>query len=123
MESIKKELLKRQNSYPVNSNKESISTVNSNSRTVGEEIENLIHERGIKPEAVAMMLSEGLSDPGSLEFYKILARENNPSLLLEVLHLTKEADQLNKIRTKKPVYFLGILRKKGIVVKFKKDEK
>jgi len=70
-----------------------------------------------------MMLSEGLSDPGSLEFYKILARENNPSLLLEVLHLTKSADQQNKIRTKKPVYFLGILRKKGIVVKFKKDEK
>lgn len=118
MESIKKELIKRQNSYTVNSSNKHLNTDNSN--TVEEEIEKLLREKDIKPEGIAMMLSGGLADPESLGYYHILCRENDSSKLLKALSLTKEADSQGKIRSKKAVYFLGILKKWGLKTKFKK---
>lgn len=109
-------------SIKVNSNKEYIDTVNSNSNTVTDKIEKILEEEGIKPEAVAQMLAEGLSDVKSLIYYLILAKESNPPKLLEALSIVKDAEFQNKIKTKnKPAYFIGILRNWGIKVKFKKS--
>mgnify|MGYP001593160911 CR=1 FL=1 len=110
------------NSITVNSNNKNIDTVN-NGITVAEKIENIIEENDIKPEGIAKFLSEELSDEKSYGYFLILAKENKGSVLLQVLHDTKDADSRGVIRRNKAVYFMGILRKKGIKTKFKKDEK
>lgn len=111
------------NKYTVNGKYKSKNTVNSitvDSKTVEEKILDLLIEEDIKPEGVAQALAEGLSDPNSLGYYKILAKNNNPETLLRALHLTKEADSLGKIRTRKPIYFLAILRNWKLQTKFLK---
>lgn len=107
------------NSINVNSSKEDINNVNS--ITVADKVEKFFEEEDIRPEGVAQMLSEGLSDEKSYAYYLILAKENSASVLLQVLHLTKEAQSLNLIRKNKAVYFMGILKKRGIKTKFKKS--
>jgi len=116
---IKKTQKKIQNSYTVNSNKKSLNTVNS--RTVEEEIEDLLNRRNITPEGVGKLLAEGLDDKESEAYYFLLAKENKQAKLLEAMHLTKEAYRHRKIRTKKAIYFIAILRNWGFKTKFKND--
>lgn len=108
-------------SINVNSNDKYINTVN-NSDNVNDELDKFLEEKNIKPEGIAIKLSEDLSDLKSISYYNILVKENRNKLdiILDSLSLTKEADSQGKIRTNKAAYFLGILRRKGITVKFKK---
>ncbi len=113
------------NSYTVNGKyNKSIHTVNSStvdSKTVDEKIADLLKEENIKPEGVAQMLAEGLSDLNSLGYYLLLVKNNNPEILLKALYLTKETDSLGKIKTKKAIYFLGILKNWKVQTKFRKE--
>ena len=113
----KKEL---NNSYTVNSNKNSLNTVNSN--TVDEDIEEVLEKHGISEEGVGTLLAEGLDDIESKEYYCLLVNKHSNSKLLDALHITKEADMEGKIRTKKAVYYQAILRNWGLQTKFKKDD-
>lgn len=105
----------------VNSSNNTLKTVNSTKQlTVDEKISALLEENDLKAEYVAKILSDGLSDPSSLNYYSILAKEHSPARLLEALSITKESARDGKIRTKKAIYFLAILRKWGLKTKFKK---
>jgi hypothetical protein len=109
-----------------NSNKITESTVNSintvNSMSIKDELEELFQRHGIKPEGMAMELAQLLKDEDSISYYKILIKENDPYHLIELAHQVKEMDLEGKIRTTRPIYFQGILRRQGIKTKFKKDK-
>lgn len=104
----------------VNSNNKSSNTVNSN-KTVSEKINGFLIREEITPEGVAQTLAEGLGDAKSLNYYRILAKENDCGKLLEALSYTRDADLQGKIRTKKAIYFQAILRRRwNIKTKFKR---
>ncbi len=125
MEKIEKLLNKARLEQTVDSKDKSFTTVNSsntvNCLTVSEKIDLLIKEESITPEGVAMMLAEGLDDQKSEKYFLLLAKNNNPGVLLEALSYTKDAFNRGIIRTKKIHYFKAILRNKGITLKFKKS--
>lgn len=73
-------------------------------------------------EGVALKLAEDLDDMKSLGLYQILAKENSSVILLDILNYTLETDRLGKIRTTKAIYFMAMLRIRGIRTKFKKDK-
>lgn len=110
------------NSYSptVNSiDKDNLFTVNSNI-TTKEKIENLINEEKIKPDGIATLLSEILSDNESLRYYQLMVKEINTAILLDFAHQTQDAFKSGRIKVNKAVYFQGILRKKGYPTKFRK---
>lgn len=103
------------------------STVNSNetdnSLTVASRIEKVIEEARITPEGIGKVLSEELDDLRSERYYILLATENSQSKLFEALSITKDADRRGIIRTKKAIYFLAILRRWKLKIKFRKTNK
>lgn len=111
----------------VNSIDKSLTTVNSretvNSKTKNEKINEFLDNLNIEPDGIAKLLSEYLDDSKSLEYYRILVRENSPVELLSLAHYVKEMDKIGKIHTNKPIYFQGILRRKGCKTKFKNDKR
>lgn len=111
---------KQLNSLPVNSKDKSLYTVNSN--TVSKKIDEFIEQLEITPEGVAQKLAEDLGDLDSSDYYTILAKSTQPGRLLEALSYVKEAEQRGRIKTKKAIYFQGILRKWGIRTKFKEQK-
>lgn len=103
----------------VNGSNKYINTVDSN-KTVNEQIDEFIEDLNLPPDYVASKLAEDLDDKASIGYYKILAKENNAGRLFEALSYVKEAATQGKIRTKKAIYFQGILRHWGIKTKFSK---
>ncbi len=93
-------------------------TVNSND-DLAKRISSFIDEQNIKPEGVAKHISELLDDTRSLPFYILLVKEHNQGILLDLAYQVRERARQNLINTKKPIYFIGILRKKGFKTKFK----
>ncbi|MCX6784007.1 MAG: hypothetical protein NT141_02980 [candidate division WWE3 bacterium] len=110
----------------VNSKDRSINTVNSNS-TVGHEtdfsskFEGLVHDFGCKSDYIADKLATDLGDIESRAYYTVLAENYKSDLLLEALALTLEAYEMGIIRTRKPIYFLGILRHWDLKTKFSRS--
>ncbi len=109
----------------VNSNKY-LNTVNSN--TVKEEHQeqedktnNYLNEISGEPNYIADKLARELDDTKSFRYYQLLALNNDIPRLLEALSYTKMANNEGKIRIKKPVYFIGILKKWGLKTKFGGD--
>lgn len=106
-------------SQTVNSKKNYIDTVNSNrARLVpfpdGEDTES---------EGIALKIAESLDDMKSLRYYQILAKETNKQILLDTLSYTLETDRLGKIRTTKAIYFMFMLKIRGVKTKFRKEQK
>ena len=101
----------------VNSKKSNSKTVNS--LTVSDQVKDLISSYGLEEEGVARALAEGLGDPQSLGYFRLLANEHGGQKMLEALSFTRLAANEGVIRKKKAVYFLGILRKWGLKTKFK----
>ncbi len=119
MKTVKEVLQER----TVNSIKKDPSTVNSNtnnSLTVASKIEKVIEEEHITPEGIGKILSEELDDLRSERYYILLATENSQGKLFEALSITKDADRRGIIRTKKAIYFLAILRRWKLKIKFRK---
>jgi len=81
----------------------------------------LLEKYGGETEGSSILLSEVLKDEKSIPYYTILVREHGAVKLLELAYQTKEMDEAGKIRTSRPVYFQGILRRLGMKTKFKKD--
>jgi hypothetical protein len=119
----------KSNSNTVNSNKyiANSNTVNSNnsSNTVSgkksfkEEFDSLLEKYSIKPNGIAILLAELLDDSKSIDYYKILVRENPPSELLKWAHYTKEMGEEGKIYRTKAIYFMSLIKKAGFRTKFK----
>lgn len=105
------------NSNTVNSNKETSLTVNSN--TVKSQFDVALEKLDASPEVTAQEIAKCLGDERSIDYYTILVKNSSVSRLLEALSFTKDADHRGKIKTKKPIYFLGILKRWGIKTKFK----
>lgn len=120
MEHVKKilggKLLAKTQTTPVNSYKKNLPTVNS--ITVKDKISSFLEENEIQPEGVAVTLAEKLDDMKSKDYYILLAKENPPDVLLRALSFTLDADRRGKIRTKKAIYFIGILKRWGVKTKF-----
>ncbi|OGH18813.1 MAG: hypothetical protein A3F31_04530 [Candidatus Levybacteria bacterium RIFCSPHIGHO2_12_FULL_38_12] len=106
------------NRLTVNSKDKSIPTVNSNSGRVYPYLDG----EDTTSEGVAIKLAEDLDDMKSLGYYQILAKETNPQILLDILNYTLETDKLGKIRTTKAIYFMFMLKIRGIRTKFKKEK-
>lgn len=119
----------KSNSNTVNSNKykSNSNTVNSNnsSNTVSgkksfkEEFDSLLEKYSIKPDGIAILLTELLDDAKSIDYYKILVRENPPAELLKWAHYTKELYEEGKIYRTKAIYFMSLIKKVGLRTKFK----
>ncbi len=106
----------------INKSKEYKNTVNSisiSNDSLIKKICDLIKAEEIQPEGIALLLAELLDDKKSLPYYILLAKEHNPGELLSAAYQTKEKAQLGLLHRSKPVYFIGILRKRGFKVKFK----
>ena len=103
------------NSYTVNSSNSNLITVNSYSSKAKE----LLEELDGNPMGIAIELAEKLDDLESVDYYKILAMNSPISRLFEALSITIDAEKRDRIRTKKPIYFQGILRRWGIQTKWK----
>ena len=99
--------------------KDNTLTLNSNKTTI-EKIEILIKEENITPEGIAIQLSEILNDTESVSYYTLLVKEINPAILLDTAYYVQDIDKSGKIRTKKAVYFQGVLKRKGYTTKFRK---
>ena len=112
-----KEIIKIKPPLTVNSNKKYISTVNSN--TVTEKFKKFIEDNRLEAENIAQILADNLNDKKSHAYYLILAKENRGDRLLEALSYVRDASRRNKIRTTKPIYFLGILKKWKFKTKFR----
>jgi len=114
------------NSYTVNSKSKSLSTVNSKEvadqpKTLEEDIAEAMRKHNLPKEGAAMYIAELLNDTKSIKLYKILVSENKPEFLMERAHYVKEMDLQGKIWThNRPAYYLGLLRRLGVKVKFKK---
>ena len=107
----------------VNSNKDITNTVNSNTvkeeyRELEDKTNNYLNEICGEPNYVADKLARELEDTKSYRYYQLLATNNDIPKLLEALSYTKLAGHEGKIRIKKPVYFIGILKKWGLKTKF-----
>lgn len=94
-------------------------TVNSDDNTLLKKISVFIQEQSIEPEGIALLISEMLGDKKSLSYYLLLVKEHNPSILLELAYQVKERNELGLINKGMPVYFIGILRKKGFKTRFR----
>ena len=114
------------NSYTVNSKSKSLSTVNSKEvadqpKTLEEDIAEAMRKHNLPKEGAAMYIAELLNDTKSIKLYEILVSENKPEFLMERAHYVKEMDLQGKIWThNRPAYYLGLLRRLGVKVKFKK---
>ena len=114
------------NSYTVNSKSKSLSTVNSKEvadqpKTLEEDIAEAMRKHNLPKEGAAMYIAELLNDSKSIKLYEILVSENKPEFLMERAHYVKEMDLQGKIWThNRPAYYLGLLRRLGVKVKFKK---
>lgn len=109
----------------VNSNKDITNTVNSN--TVKEEFRELetktndyLNEVFGNYDYIADKLARELDDMKSLQYFKLLAKNNDTHKLLEALSYTKLADNEGKIKTKKVTYFNGIIKNWGMKTKFRR---
>ena len=116
MDNIKKIIETREST--VNSKDKYINTVNSNNARHHPYLEG----EDIDSEGLALKLAEDLDDMKSLSYYQILAKENNPETLLDILNYTLETDHMGKIRRTKAIYFMAMLEIRGIRRKFKKDK-
>src|SRR3989344_3973443 len=114
MESIGEVLNKKHsNGLTVNSKE------NKKELTLTEKIEAVLAEFNTKPEGIALHIAQILDDEKSKDYYLLLVLNNSISRLIEAAHLTKDVALRGKIRTKKAIYFLGILRKWKFRTKFK----
>lgn len=102
------------NSNTVNSDKKIYITVNS--KTVDKEIQT---ENILEDDAMAKELSEKLDDTRSLGYYKLLITNNNREKLFDALAITLDASRMGMIRSKKAIYFIGVLRKLNMKTNFK----
>ncbi|HVZ58734.1 MAG TPA: hypothetical protein VG935_03225 [Patescibacteria group bacterium] len=119
-ETLKKSTVDRFNT--VNSKEKDINTVNSNpskNEALVAKICNLIEQENIQPEGIAIQLAELLDDKRSLPYYILLVKEHNPGELFSAAYQTREKAELGMLRKSKPIYFIGILRKKGFKTKFR----
>lgn len=72
-----------------------------------------------KQEEFIHALAKELNDEKSLGYYRLLVSSIDREILKDALDSTLQADKSKMIRTTKPVYFQGILRKLGVQTKFK----
>lgn len=119
MKSIK-EVLK---SKTVNSNTVNSNTVNSSVNTFNNTVNSATTPK-TPPTAdqihyVAQILCEGLSDFVSKAYYIKLATVHPHNKLLEALSITKDAYIRGAIRSKRAIYFQGILKQWGLVTNFR----
>ncbi|KKP63809.1 MAG: hypothetical protein UR61_C0063G0002 [candidate division WS6 bacterium GW2011_GWE1_34_7] len=87
--------------------------------TVYKKLDSLLKEIPLEVDFVAGKLASELDDMKSIGLYKILAREYESALLFEYLSCTNKAFKDGKVWTSKAIYFLGILKKKGLRVRFR----
>ena len=109
------------NRLTVNSNNKYTNSVNSISyknKDLVKKICDLIEEENLQPEGIAIRLAELLNDNHSLKYYILLVKEHNPGALFDAAYIAKEKFELGELRTSIPIYFIGILRKKGLKTKF-----
>lgn len=100
-------------------NNKYINTVNSDTVSDKEDsVGNLLLQNVYEPEAAAKELAKNLDDEDSFRYYLLLAKNNPIERLIEALSFVIEADTQGKIRTKKAIYFIGIIRRWGLVTKF-----
>jgi len=105
----------------VNSRYKSLNTVNG--YRITDSVRRIPYlEEDTTSEGIALELAEKLDDMRSLDYYRILAKENNHSTLLNILAYTLETDRLGNIRTKKPIYFISMCRIKELKTKFRKED-
>ena len=65
-----------------------------------------------KPKAIGEILVEKLNAPDNLKFYIKLAYMYSLETLFECIALTDEASREDRIKTTRPQYFYGILKRK-----------
>jgi len=89
---------------------------NVNNVTSNEEkqLVELLNEVKHKPEALAQIIAEKLSDTKNLNFHIKTAKLNNSQILFEALALVLEAKQNGMVRTTPARYYVGILKRKGV---------
>lgn len=109
----------------VNSQKDINNTVNSipvkeEYKEIEKKTDDLLTELNGNPKYIANRLARELDDLKSEYYYFLLASHNEAQRLLEALSCTQTAAREGKIRTKKAIYFIGILNIWGFVTKFKK---
>ena len=81
-------------------------------------IEEVMRQLEGKPEYIAEHLSAKLGDSDSKRMYLILAQDNKPGLLLESLSIALAAQRNGKVSSLAR-YFMGVLRRKGVKIKYK----
>lgn len=127
MDSIAETLKSIKLQEPVNSISKDINpTVNSSTNkesNLSRKISALLEAEEGNIENLSMHIAEMLDDGKSLAYYRLLLENNKQHKVLEAAHITKQASQEGKIRTKKAIYFIGILRKWGFKIRFKKLKK
>ena len=83
------------------------------------ELDQLLEKFRGQPEYVARSLSEKLDDEKSYNYYLLLAKNTSSEILFRALSYTLDTARQNKIRRTKPIYFLAILKRWKIKIKFK----
>lgn len=109
----------------VNSHKDIDNTVNGipvkeEPGEIEKKTDDFVAELVGNPEYVANRLAVGLDDLKSEYYFLLLAKKYDPQRLLEALSCVKAADKQGVIRTKKAIYFIGILNRWGFTTKFRK---
>ncbi|MCL4384176.1 hypothetical protein M1116_01890 [Patescibacteria group bacterium] len=117
-----KEVLERREQLTVNSNKDINNTVNSYTVSSKEKdsVDQLLSQFVYEPEAAAKELSTKLDDERSYRYYLLLAKNNPIDKLFEALSFVIEAENQGRIRTKKPPYFIAILKNWGLKTNFRR---
>ena len=104
--------------------KQTTSTSNTskqvNKSTSTSNTSNYVSDKTESSKHIGKQLAEGLDAVDWLNYYVILAHENNHQRLMQALSITKEADEQGIIRIEKSVYFLAILKRWKLKTKFKK---
>jgi hypothetical protein len=91
----------------------------ANSKLIQKDIEVIIRKYQEDPEALAKYITDNTDDQKSFGYYTILAKNTNPTLIMQAIDSTIKASKRGLIRTTKAIYFMGILRKLKVKTKFK----
>ena len=107
----------------VNSNTVNSKELKELSKSPLERVKDIIEENKIHSDGIAMLIAELLDDSKSIKYYELLVNEHNSTKLLEVAYYVKDkdADRKGNPIKNKAVYFQGVLRNKGMKIKFRKD--
>lgn len=120
---IKNKKIAKDNVNNVNVGNENkyINNVNKKIKKAFNKLMNLLDEKENKPKFIAELIQQRLGDdPKNLKFHLKMAQNIKEEFLFECLSIALDAHRNRVIKKTLPRYYVGILKRKGLLTKIKK---